>query len=126
MMDDTTIIRLAQQAAKDELAVAVAVFTVNELARFADLCFDEQTKAPHAPRGVMVYEYTANGVDLTCHLEYEAAERGSSVEPGYPESLTLESAYHRGENIAHMLCDSVVEEIENAALAQIQENFDDC
>lgn len=124
MMDDTTIIRLAQQAAKDELAVAV--FTVNELARFADLCFDEQTKAPHAPRGVMVYEYSANGVDLTCHLEYEAAERGSSVEPGYPESLTLESAYHRGENIAHMLCESVVEEIEDAALAQIKEDQDDC
>ena len=124
MMDDTTIIRLAQQAAKDELAVAV--FTVNELARFADLCFDEQTKAPHASRGVMVYEYTANGVQLICHLEYEAAERGSSVEPPHPESLTLESAYHRGENIAHMLCDSVVEEIEDAALAQIKEEQDDC
>ena len=124
MIDDSTIIKLAQQAAKDELAVAV--FTVNELARFADLCFDEQTKAPHAPRGVMVYEYSANGVDLTCHLEYEAAERGSSVEPGYPESLTLESAYHRGENIAHMLCESVVEEIEDAALAQIKEDQDDC
>ena len=123
MMDDTTIIRLAQQAAKDELAVAV--FTVNELARFADLCFDEQTKAPHAARGVMVYEYTANGVQLICHLEYESEEHGSFDEPPHPESLTLESAYHRGENIAHMLCDSVVEEIENAALAQIQENRDD-
>jgi len=123
MMDDTTIIRLAQQAAKDELAVAV--FTVNELARFADLCFEAQTKAPNAPRGVMVYEYSANGVDLTCHLEYEAAERGSSVEPPHPESLTLESVYHRGENIAHMLCDSVVEEIEDAALAQIKEDQND-
>lgn len=122
MMDDSTIIHLAQQAAKDELAVAV--FTVNELARFADLCFDEQTKAPHAVRGVMVYEYT-NGVDLVCHLEYEAAERGSSVEPPQPESITLESAYHLGQNIAHLLCDSVIEEIEEAALAQIQENFDD-
>lgn len=124
MMDDTTIIRLAQQAAKDELAVAV--FTVNELARFADLCFEAQTKAPHAPRGVMVYEYTANGVDLVCHLEYEAEERGSSVEPPHIESITLESAYHLGQNIAHLLCDSVIEEIEEAALAQIQENFDDC
>ena len=123
MMDDQTIIRLAQQAAKDELAVAV--FTVNELGRFADLCFEAQTKPPHAPRGVMVYEYTANGVDLICHLEYEAAERGSSVEPGYPESITLESAYHRGINIAHLLCESVVEEIEDAAMAQIQENSDD-
>lgn len=123
MMDDTTIIRLAQQAAKDELAVAV--FTVNELARFADLCFDEQTKAPNAARGVMLYEYSANGVDLTCHLEYEAADRGSFSEPGYPESITLESAYHRGENIAHILCDSVVEEIEDAALAQIMEHRDD-
>lgn len=124
MIDDSTIVRLDQQAAKDELAVAV--FTVNELAQFADLCFEAQTKAPHAPRGVMVYEYTANGVDLVCHLEYDAAEHGSSVEPPHPESITLESAYHLGQNIVHMLCDSVVEEIEDAALAQIQENFDDC
>jgi hypothetical protein len=123
MMDDSTIIRLAQQAAKDELAVAV--FTVNELGRFADLCFDAQTKAPHAARGVMVYEYTANGVQLICHLEYEADDQGSSVEPGYPESLTLESAYHRGENIAHMLCESVVEEIEDAAMQQIKDDRDD-
>jgi hypothetical protein len=123
MMDDTTIIRLAQQAAKDELAVAV--FTVNELGRFADLCFEAQTKAPNAPRGVMVYEYTANGVQLICHLEYEADDQGSSVEPGYPESLTLESAYHRGENIAHMLCESVVEEIEDAAMQQIKDDRDD-
>jgi len=124
MMDDSTIIRLAQQAAKDELAVAV--FTVNELARFAGLCFDEQTKAPNAPRGVMVYEYTSNGVDLTCHLEYESEEHGSFDEPAYPESVTLESAYHRGEDIAHLLCDSVIEEIEDAALAQIKENQNDC
>jgi hypothetical protein len=123
MIDDHTIIRLAQQAAKDELAVAV--FTVNELARFADLCFEAQTKAPHAARGVMVYEYTASDVDLICHLEYEKAERGSLFEPGYSESLTLESAYHLGENIAHLLCDSVIEEIEEAALAQIQEHRDD-
>jgi hypothetical protein len=123
MMDDSTIIRLAQQAAKDELAVAV--FTVNELSRFADLTFAEQTKAPHAPRGVMVFDYTANGVELTCHLEYEGEERGSFDEPAYPESVTLDSAYHRGENIAHLLCDSVVEEIEDAALAQLQENRDD-
>jgi len=124
MMDDTTIIRLAQQAAKDELAIAV--FTVNELGRFADLCFDEQTKAPPSPRGVMVFDYTANGVQLTCHLEYEAAFAGSPYEPSYPESVTLKSAYHLGENIAHMLCDSVVEEIEDAAMAQIKEYQDDC
>jgi hypothetical protein len=120
MMDDSTIIRLAHEAAHDELAVAV--FTVNELGRFADLAYEEQTKTPHAPHGVMVYEYTTNGVDLVCHLEYEAEDKGSFSEPGYPESITLESAYHRGENIGHLLCDSVVEEIEDAALAQIKEN----
>jgi hypothetical protein len=123
MMDDSTIIRLAQQAAHDELAVAV--FTVNELSRFADLTFAEQTKAPYAPRGVMVFEYITNGVELTCHLEYESANGGSDYEPGNTESVTLENAYHRGENIAHLLCDSVVEEIEDAALAQIQEDHDD-
>jgi hypothetical protein len=124
MMDDSTIIRLAQQAAHDELAVAV--FTVNELGRFADLAFEEQTKTPHAPRGVMEFVYTINGVELTCHLDYEAEERGSFTEPAYPESVTLDCAYHLGENISHLLCDSVVEEIENAALAQIQEDHDDC
>ena len=124
MMDDSTIIRLAQQAAHDELAVAV--FTVNELARFAALCFDEQTKAPNAPRGVMVFDYAANGIHLICHLEYEAADQGSFDEPPYPESVTLESAYHLGENIAHLLCDSVVEEIEDAALAQIKDDQNDC
>ena len=122
-MDDDTIIRLAHKAAQDELSIAV--FTVNELARFADLTFAEQTKAPHADRGVMVFDYTVNDVELTCHLEYEAEERGSFDEPSYPESVTLDSAYHRGENIAHLLCDSVVEEIEYAALAQIQENRND-
>ena len=122
MMDESTIIRLAHKAAQDELSIAV--FTVNELRRFAELTFDEQTKAPQAPRGVMVYEYS-NGVDLVCHLEYEAADRGSRDEPGHPESITLESAYHLGENIAHFLCESVVEEIEDAALAQIMENRDD-
>ena len=123
MMDDSTIIRLAQQAAKDELAVAV--FTVNELGRFAELAFDEQTKPPHAARGVMEFVYTANGVDLICHLEYEADDQGSSVEPGHLESITLDCAYHLGENIAHLLCDCVVEEIENAALEQIKEDQND-
>jgi hypothetical protein len=123
MMNEETIIRLAHLAAQDELSIAV--FTVNELARFADLAFEEQTKPPFAPRGVMEFVYTANGVELTCHLEYQAEERGSFDEPPYPESVTLENAYHRGENIAHLLCDSVVEEIEDAALAQIQENHDD-
>ena len=122
-MNDETIIRLAHQAAQDELSIAV--FTVNELARFADLAFDEQTKPPACPRGVMEFFYAINGLLLTCHLEYEAEERGSFDEPPYPESVTLDSAYHRGENIAHLLCDSVVEEIEEAALAQIQENRDD-
>ena len=83
-------------------------------------------KAPNAPRGVMVYEYTTNGVDLTCHLEYQSEEYGLFDEPPYPESVTLESAYHRGEDIAHLLCDSVIEEIEKAALAQIKENQNDC
>jgi hypothetical protein len=123
MMNDETIIRLAHQAAQDELSIAV--FTVNELARFADLAFKEQTKPPFAPRGVMEFVYTTGGVELTCHLEYEAEEPGSFDEPSYPESVTLESAYHFGQNIAYLLCDSVIEEIENAALAQIKEYHDD-
>ena len=123
MMNDETIIRLAHQAAQDELSIAV--FTVNELGRFAELVFNEQTKPPHADRGVMEFVYTTNDVELTCHLEYEAEEPSTPHEPGYPETVTLFSAYHRGENIYHLLCDSVVEEIENAAMAQIMEYHDD-
>jgi len=123
MMDDSTIIKLAQEAAQDELAIAV--FTVNELGRFAELAFDQQTKAPDADRGMVVFEYTINDVDLVCHLEYEAAERGSFDEPGSDESVTLYHAYHRGVNISHMLCDSVVEEIEEAALEQIKDDQND-
>lgn len=123
MMDDKTIIRLAQQAAKDELAVAV--FTVNELARFADLAFTEQTSSPICPDGVIEFTYNCNGVDLTCHLEYEAAERGSFDEPAYPESITLDSAFHLGENIGHLLSDDVVAEIEDAALANLKDKYND-
>lgn len=123
MMDDETIIRLAHKAAQDELSIAV--FTVNELARFADLAFAEQTKAPTCPREMMEFFYICNGIELVCHLEYEAEEKGSFDEPAYPENITLDSAFHLGENIGHLLSDDVVEEIENAALAQLTEQFDD-
>jgi len=122
MMDDSTIIRLAQQAAKDELAVAV--FTVNELARFANLVFDEQTKTPQADRGVLEITYTCNDVELVCHLySYE----DELLAPNQvPTSMTLECAYHRGEDISRLLADDVVTEIEYYALQQIKENWNDC
>jgi hypothetical protein len=124
MMDHETIIRLARQAAQGDLSIAV--FTVDELARFADLVYKEKTSHPHADRGVMEFLYTVNDVELTCHLDYEAEQPSSFFEPGYPESVVLESAYHRGENIAHLLCDSVIQEIEDAALEQIKENHANC
>jgi hypothetical protein len=122
MMDDSTIIRLAQEAAHDELAVAV--FTVNELGRFADLAFNEQTKTPQADRDVFEFTHICNGVELVCHLICDDDE---PLAPNQlPDYLTLEKAYHRGENIGHILDHLVVEEIEDAALAQIKENWNDC
>lgn len=122
MMDDSTIIRLAQLAAKDELAVAV--FTVNELGRFADLAFEEQTQPPQADRGVFEITYTCNDVDLVCHLVCDDDE---PLAPNQiPTSMTLECAYHRGEDISHLLADDVVTEIEDYALQHIKENWNDC
>jgi len=119
MMDDNTIIRLAHKAAQDELSIAV--FTVNELRRFADLSFEEQTKTPKTQRNVMEFAYEINGVELICHLVCD-----DDVAPNQPvEYVTLEQAYHLGQNIGHLLSDEIVSEIENAALAEIKENFDD-
>jgi hypothetical protein len=122
MMDDSTIIRLAQEAAHDELAVAV--FTVNELGRFADLAFNEQTKTPQADRDVFEFTHICNGVELVCHLYCDEDELLAPNQ--VPTSMTLECAYHRGEDISHLLADDVVTEIEDAALAQIKENWNDC
>jgi hypothetical protein len=123
MMDDSTIVRLAQQAARDELAVAV--FTVNELGRFAALAFEEQTKTPPADRGMFEFTYECSGVELVCQLDYERGHAGSYSEPPEAEYVCLENAFHRGINIAHLLSDEVVSEIEEAALDQIKEQQDD-
>ena len=122
MMDDSTIIRLAQLAAKDELAVAV--FTVNELGRFADLAFEEKTQPPQADRGVFEITYTCNDVDLVCHLVCDDDEIPAPNQP--PEYMELEHAYHRGQDISHLLDHLVVEEIIDYALQQIKENWNDC
>jgi hypothetical protein len=124
MMDDSTIIRLAHQAAHDELSIAV--FTVNELHRFAELVIEEHCKAPQQPRGVMVMPMSFEGdINLICHLDYDPAFTGSRDEPGCPESITLDSAYHYGRDIAHLLSEDIVEEIEQAALKQIEEDQND-
>ena len=122
MMDDSTIIRLAQEAAHDELAVAV--FTVNELGRFADLAYAEQTKTPQPDRDVFEFTYNCTFVELVCHLYCYEDELLAPNQ--VPTSMTLECAYHRGEDISHLLADDVVTEIEDAALAQIKENWNDC
>ena len=123
MMDDSTIVRLAQQAAKDELAVAV--FTVNELGRFAALVFEEQTKTPPADRGMFEFTYECAGVELVCQLDYERGHAGSRSEPPEAEYVCLENAFHLGINIGHLLSDEVVSEIEEAALDHIKEQQDD-
>lgn len=82
-------------------------------------------KAPPLPRGLVEFEYCTPLLDepLTCHLEYEPAERGSweggmQMEPDYPANMTLCAAYLRGIDVSQILSSDMVEEIEVAALEQ--------
>jgi hypothetical protein len=82
-------------------------------------------KAPPLPRGMVEFEYSTPllAEPLTCHLEYEPAERGSreygtglQLEPDYPANMTLCAAYLRGIDVFEILSSDMVEEIEVEAL----------
>ena len=73
---------------------------------------------PVCPLGLEEYIFKIDGVDLTCHIEYEPAERGSrengiQMEPDYPESISIEAIYAGGSmDIQALLSDAILEEIE--------------
>ena len=83
-------------------------------------------KTPACPAGMVEFTIDCEGVTLTCHLEHTPSEVGGSISllysPTFQGNLTLVSAYHQGEDIAHILLQYLVNEIEEAALTQL-ENF---
>lgn len=81
--------------------------------------------APALPRGLVEFTWSTPLLSepVTCHMEYEPAERGSreygsglQLEPDYPASMTLVAAYLRGVDITEILSDDMKEEIEVEAL----------
>lgn len=67
------------------------------------------------------FDYEWAGGVLKCELEYEPPESGSwqdglQMEPNYPAQMTLHNAYIDDINVADILAESVVQDIENKAL----------
>ena len=81
-------------------------------------------KTPACPAGMVEFTADYQGVVLTCHLEHRPSETGGSISllysPTFQGNLTLVSAYHHGEDIAHILLQYLVNEIEEAALTQLE------
>jgi hypothetical protein len=80
--------------------------------------------APICPDGMAEFTLTYEGVEMVCHFEYEPAERQTESEPGSDLLLLLQYAYVHGVNIAHLVLESAVMEIEELALIAL-ENQDD-
>lgn len=80
--------------------------------------------APVCPDGMAEFNICINKVWLTCHFEYEPAERATESEPGSDLLLVLQSAYVHGVDIAHLLQDDIAVQIEDLALIEL-ENQDD-
>lgn len=64
------------------------------------------------------FDYCLADVPLTCEIYWEAAEKQTQTEPGWPAQATLESADCGGVNITGILSDDQIAEIETAFLEQ--------
>lgn len=81
---------------------------------------------PRCPKGLFEFPCTIEGVDLMFFVEYSPAEKGSvdslgaPYEPDFDESMTLNNAYIAGTDvdIAHLLLQSFVNQIESITLAE--------
>ena len=73
---------------------------------------------PICPEGLQEFVFKIDGVELTCHVEYEPEERGSrengiQMEPDYAASISIEAIYAGGNmDIQVLLSDAILEEIE--------------
>ena len=81
---------------------------------------------PPCPKDLFQFECSVEDVDLICFLEYSPEEKGSTdslgapYEPDFDESMTLNNAYIAGTDvdIAHLLLQSFVNQIESITLAE--------
>jgi hypothetical protein len=80
--------------------------------------------APICPDGMAEFNIFIEGVWLVCHFEYEPYERATENEPACELLLVLQAAYHHGVDIMPLMQDSIMIEIEDLALIEL-ENQDD-
>ena len=77
-----------------------------------------RTGAQRQSDGRTTFEYCLADVPLTCEIYWEAAEKQTWTEPGWPATATLESANCGGLNILEILSDDQITEIQTAFLEQ--------
>lgn len=129
-MNRDDIIRMARQASTG--AMPLAIFTIEELERFARMVLMNNRKlykaTPSCPKGLVEYECEVEGVALVCYLEYTPEElgsrdsRGLPNEPDYPEDMELVNAYVKGTDldIGHLILQSLVDHITTTALEDMK------
>jgi hypothetical protein len=77
-----------------------------------------KTYTPLCPQGLEEFTFKIDGVDLTCHFEYEAPEQGSrengiQMEPDYPGEITIHGIYAGNDvDIQSIISSDIVDEIE--------------
>ena len=78
---------------------------------------------PFARPSTQGFFYTLNGTDLLCEMSYEAAEKQTRDEPGWPATATLESAHTNDGRVDVMglITEEWAEEIEMAFINQKEE-----
>ena len=87
--------------------------------------------APICPEGMLEINIECEGVDLVCHFDYTPAESGSKdsmgvlYEPDLVAECTLASAYVGDVDIAHLLLQYLVDDLEATALEYTKEDQND-
>lgn len=84
----------------------------------------DECLAPPCPDGMAEFNICINKVWLLCHFEYEPAERETEGEPAIELLLVLRAAYVHGVDIINLMQESIMVEIEDLALIEL-ENQDD-
>ena len=69
-------------------------------------------------QGTTTYHYCMAGVPMVCEIYWEAVERQTWDNPGYPAQAVLESCDVGGVNIINIMSNEQIEEIEVAFLEQ--------
>ena len=65
------------------------------------------------------------GVELTCHLEYEPAEFNHGEAPDFPACMNLVNAFCDKVDIAHLLMQSIADHICEEALTQFNSEINE-